>query len=85
MRTKTELALTNVKEFRKELGMNQAAFWPLFGTTQSGGSRYERSREIPEPVAMLLALFSSGAISKEDLEKAVKVVESAKRQIVSPS
>ena len=85
MHKKTELALTNVKAFRTELGMNQTQFWPLFGTTQSGGSRYEHNREIPEPVAMLLVLFSSGVISKEDLEEAAGTVEKSRgKQFGSP-
>lgn len=41
---------------RKELGLNQAEFWGRVGTTQSGGSRYESGRDIPDAVLMLLQI-----------------------------
>lgn len=43
-----------VKEFRRKVRMNQSEFWSRVGTTQSGGSRYESGRDIPEPVQILL-------------------------------
>lgn len=39
-----------VLQVRQKLGMTQAQFWNQFGTTQSGGSRYEAGRRIPAPV-----------------------------------
>ncbi len=44
------------KALRKSLGLNQAEFWERVTTTQSGGSRYESGREIPESVQYLLHL-----------------------------
>ena len=43
-----------VKDFRRKINMNQTDFWSRVGTTQSGGSRYESGRDIPEPVQILL-------------------------------
>lgn len=45
---------TEIREHRKKLGLNQSEFWEHFRTTQSGGSRYESGREIPDPVQLLL-------------------------------
>ncbi len=44
------------RKLRRELGMNQAEFWGRVMVTQSGGSRYESGREMPEQVALLLHL-----------------------------
>lgn len=43
-----------VRALRRTLGLNQTEFWAHFQTTQSGGSRYESGREIPDPVQVLL-------------------------------
>ncbi|AMO38161.1 helix-turn-helix domain-containing protein [Thauera humireducens] len=43
-----------VRELRRKLRLNQLEFWTPFQTTQSGGSRYESGREIPNPVQVLL-------------------------------
>lgn len=43
-----------VRELRRKRGLNQGEFWAHFQTTQSGGSRYESGREIPNPVQVLL-------------------------------
>lgn len=43
-----------VRALRQKLGLNQSDFWAPFQTTQSGGSRYESGREIPDPVQVLL-------------------------------
>ena len=42
------------RALRQKLGLNQSEFWAPFQTTQSGGSRYESGREIPDPVQVLL-------------------------------
>ncbi|MCK0509516.1 helix-turn-helix domain-containing protein [Aromatoleum buckelii] len=39
---------------RKMLGLNQSEFWMRLGITQSGASRYESGRTIPNPVKILL-------------------------------
>ena len=41
---------------RKKLGYNQSDFWSRIKVTQSGGSRYESGREMPEQVSLLLHL-----------------------------
>lgn len=43
-----------VRALRQKRGLNQSEFWAPFQTTQSGGSRYESSRDIPNPVQVLL-------------------------------
>ena len=43
-----------VRDLRRNLGLNQSEFWAHFQVTQSGGSRYESGREIPDPVQVLL-------------------------------
>ena len=43
-----------IKAFRQKHGMNQSQFWGRVGVTQSGGSRYESARNIPQPVRLLL-------------------------------
>lgn len=51
-----------VRELRRKFGLNQSEFWAHFQTTQSGGSRYESGREIPDPVQVLLNIaFSTDA------------------------
>ena len=46
----------NPREIRRKCGLNQQAFWPLIGVTQSGGSRYESGRRMPKPVRELLRI-----------------------------
>ncbi len=43
-----------IRAFRKKQGMNQMEFWAPIGITQSGGSRYESGRNIPNTVRLLL-------------------------------
>lgn len=64
----------DVANFRKSLGLNQSQFWRLFGVTQSGGSRYEDTRDIPASTAMLLILYSLNIVSNADLELAVGIL-----------
>ena len=42
-----------VRAMRQKLNLNQSEFWAPFQTTQSGGSRYESSRDIPNPFQVL--------------------------------
>lgn len=46
----------DIREARRRLGLNQGEFWRMVGVTQSGGSRYESGRDIPQPVQLLLHL-----------------------------
>jgi len=48
--------ITNPREIRRRLRLNQQEFWSRVGVTQSGGSRYESGRTIPRPVRELLRL-----------------------------
>lgn len=45
---------SDVLKYRQKHGYSQTLFWETFGVTQSGGSRYEGGRAIPEPVQILL-------------------------------
>ena len=58
--------ITNIREIRKKLGLNQNEFWSKIGVTQSGGSRYESGRNMPKPVRELLRLVH---IERVDLAK----------------
>jgi transcriptional regulator with XRE-family HTH domain len=44
------------KKLRLKLGLNQQEFWSRLGVTQSGGSRYESGRRVPEPIKKLIEL-----------------------------
>ena len=46
----------NLRKLRRDLGMNQHAFWSAVGVTQSGGSRYETGRSMSNPVRELVRL-----------------------------
>ena len=48
--------ISNPRQIRNRLSMNQQEFWARIGVTQSGGSRYESGREMPKPVRELLRL-----------------------------
>src|SRR6476620_1974090 len=48
--------ISNPREIRRRLRMNQQEFWSRIGVTQSGGSRYESGRTMPKPVRELLRL-----------------------------
>lgn len=62
-----------VRELRRKLHLNQSEFWTPFQTTQSGGSRYESGREIPDTVQVLLNIaFGTDA-------KAAAIVEGLRR------
>lgn len=43
-----------LRTIRKGLHLNQQEFWQRFGVTQSGGSRYESGRDVPDPVQILI-------------------------------
>jgi len=46
----------NLRKLRRNLGLNQHAFWSAVGVTQSGGSRYETGRSMSNPVRELVRL-----------------------------
>jgi DNA-binding transcriptional regulator YiaG len=75
---KAKLDLTNLKDYRNKLGLNQQAFWSGIGVTQSGGSRYESGRNLPKPVALLLTLRETGKIMQSDIDAAAALIKKAK-------
>jgi len=67
--------ISDAREIRRKLGMNQQTFWSKLGVTQSGGSRYESGRNMPRPVQLLLRLvhveqIDIQKIKREDYEVA---------------
>ena len=63
----------DVRNIRRNLGLNQQQFWSRLGVTQSGGSRYESGRNMPRAVQQLLRLvhveqIDVGRVKREDLE-----------------
>lgn len=57
MKTQSKI---NPRELRRKLGLTQSQFWKRVGVGQSGGSRYESGRDMPEPVVMLLGVVYLG-------------------------
>jgi hypothetical protein len=57
----------DIRDLRKSLGLNQSQFWGRIYTTQSGGSRYESGRNIPNCVQCLIAI----SYGKENEAKAL--------------
>jgi len=55
---------------------SQVEFWDRFSITQSSGCRYENGREIPEPTALLIALYYSKKITDADLRAAKAMIPS---------
>lgn len=72
MTTKSKLKPipVNLTEFRKKQGLNQSDFWSRYGVTQSGGSRFESGRNLPDSLKILVRLHLSGAISDDKLKAA---------------
>lgn len=68
-------SLSNIKAVRLARGENQMQFWSRFGVTQSGGSRYEAGRGIPQPTGILAMLYLTGAIDDAALAKAKKAAK----------
>ena len=65
--------ISNPRQIRHRLRLNQQEFWARIGVTQSGGSRYESGRKMPKPVRELLRLvhiegMELGAAKREDLK-----------------
>ena len=57
--------ISNPRDIRRKLHMNQQEFWSRIGVTQSGGSRYESGRTMPKPVRELLRLVHIEGIALE--------------------
>lgn len=69
-----KIDLGNLAELRRSYDENQETFWRRFGVTQSGGSRYESGRNIPTPIALLVASWVSGKVTDEYLAQMRKMV-----------
>ncbi len=69
-KTPLSLQLTDaeIKGLRRKLGLNQSEFWTPLGVTQSGGSRYESGRNIPNPTSMLIHLVYLSNNPADDLQ-----------------
>lgn len=68
-------------ELRKRLGMNQTVFWRHVGVTQSGGSRYESGRMVPEQVLWALHLVYGS--EKEAQELLAKLRQPVSERLVT--
>lgn len=68
-----------MKTLRHRLGLNQSMFWTPFGVTQSGGSRYESGRNIPEPVQILLTIAHGTAKQSEAVVSWLRREDDVKR------
>ena len=65
--------ISNPRQIRRRLQLNQQDFWARIGVTQSGGSRYESGRKMPKPVRELLRLvhvegMELASAKRDDLE-----------------
>lgn len=67
---KNQGKISNPRDIRQRLGLNQQEFWGMIGVTQSGGSRYESGRNMPKPVQQLLRLVHVDRIDISRLTKA---------------
>jgi len=52
---------------RKAERLTQEAFWGRVGVSQSGGSRYESGRPLPEPVIIMVTLAYCSEREREPL------------------
>lgn len=73
--------LMDVAKLRKSLNMSQEEFWGRIGITQSGGSRYESGRRVPEPVRLLLVLAYGRA---KDRDAALRHLRAGLKTETSP-
>lgn len=68
-----------VRELRRERRMNQGEFWSIFKTTQSGGSRYESGRDIPESVQALLNIAFGTEARSAAIVEGLRAIGKVKR------
>lgn len=61
--------ISNPRQIRQRLGLNQQEFWGKIGVTQSGGSRYESGRRMPKPVRELLRVVHVDQIDLRKLNR----------------
>lgn len=69
----------NLKKLRNDMGLNQSQFWAAVNVTQSGGSRYESGRKMPQAIARLVELVHIRKIQIDELDaEAVGVIHKIK-------
>lgn len=61
-----------VLKTRKDLGINQQAFWSKIKVTQSGGSRYETGRSIPASIQHMIVLAYGSQTEADKLVKSLR-------------
>src|SRR5688572_22354813 len=61
----------NLERLRIETGLTQEEFWGRIGISQSGGSRYEGGRIVPEPVRLLLSIAYGSKREREMVLRAL--------------
>ena len=72
---KIEKSEIDALAIRRQLGINQLAFWGPLGVTQSGGSRYESGRNMPKQVETLLRLrYEHGIENIDEIPALIKAV-----------
>ncbi|WP_200906453.1 helix-turn-helix domain-containing protein [Gulbenkiania mobilis] len=64
---KTAFKHIDIRQLRRQKGLNQHDFWERVCVTQSGGSRYENERSMPKPVRMLVHLIHELGIDVEKI------------------
>ena len=75
---------SEVRELRRKLQLNQSEFWAPFQTTQSGGSRYESGREIPDPVQVLLNIAFGTDTKAEAIFDELRAFGNPKKKAKAP-
>ena len=73
--------IENVREMRKKLGLTQTEFWSAVGVTQSGGSRYESGRAIPNAVRELVRIVHIEGMALDKVNKNDLAVGSRLKQL----
>lgn len=68
-----------IRQLRLQKNLSQTEFWAKFETTQSGGSRYESGRAIPQPVQVLLNLALAPKAQASAMLDTLRGVQSKKR------
>ena len=54
--TKKPATIKNYRELRRKMDISQSEFWSRIGVTQSGGSRYETMRKVPNTTQTVIDL-----------------------------
>ena len=70
----------NLERLRRELKLSQEEFWGRVGITQSGGSRYEAGRRLPESIRLLLAIAYGSHREREMVLRALVAQEPKEAQ-----